>query len=123
MGPLESPRGTEELTDIIASIEMERQESAREVGNAAACAAALRKLRTLHTGEKEALQSHGPSAEHSANLAALTVEIARVEKLTGTAHRLSLPDNPQREKRDGGPRDARRRPIRLRGRRTTSGSR
>jgi len=120
MGPIDSPHGSEELTDIIASIEMERQASAREAGNATACAASLRKLRELQCGEKEALQSQGPSADHSANLAALTMEIARVEKLTGTANRLSLPGNSHRDKGKGARRDAQRSPLRTRGRRTTN---
>jgi len=118
MGPMESPRGSEELTDVIAAIEMERQERAREVGNATACAAALRKLQALHASEKEALQLNGPSAEHSANLDALTVEIGRVQKLGGSTNRLSLPDNPKREQRNGARRGVPRAPIRNHGRRT-----
>ncbi|HSQ05785.1 MAG TPA: hypothetical protein VLN59_17225 [Burkholderiales bacterium] len=118
MGPMESPRGSEELTDVIASIEMERQERAREVGNAAACVAALHKLQALHVSEKEALQLNGPSAEHSANLAALAVEIGRVQKMGGGSNRLSLPDAPRREQGKGARRGAPRAPIRNHGRRT-----
>ena len=99
--PMEAPRGTEELIDAIASIEMERQERAREAGNATACAAALRTLRALYASEKEALQSGDPSAEHSANLAALAVEIGRVEKLGGTTNRPSRPDAQKRGQRTG----------------------
>jgi len=126
MGPrIEStPEGTEELIDIVAAIEMERQERAREAGNAAACAAALRKLRELHAGEKEALRG-GPSAEHSANLAALAVEISRVEKLSGNTNRLAVPDVQRREQRTGSRPGAPRAPIRNKGRQTArrSGSR
>jgi hypothetical protein len=118
MGPMASPTGTEELTDLIASIEMERQARAQEVGNAVACAAALRKLQALQASEKEALALHGPSADHSSNLAALTVEIGRVQKLGGATNRLSLPDNPRREQGNGSRRGAPRAPIRNHGRRT-----
>lgn len=107
MGPrIESvPEGTEELIDIVAMIEMERQERAREAGNAAACAAALRRLRELHAREKEALRS-GPSAEHSANLAALAAEISRVEKLSGNTNRPASSDAQKHEQRSrpGAPR-------------------
>ena len=103
MGPpsIEQPEGTEELIDVVAAIEMERQERAREVGNATACAAALRSLRTLHAREKEALQQSGPSADHSANLAALAAEISRVEKLGGNSNRAAPPDVQKREPRSG----------------------
>jgi hypothetical protein len=119
MGPMESPEGSEELTDVIASVEMERQERAREVGNATACAAALRKLQALQMSEKEALRLNGPSDEHSANLAALTVEIGRVQRLGGGPNRLSLPYTPRREQRKGARPGAPRPPIRNHGRGTT----
>ena len=79
----------EELVDEIASIEMERQAKARESGNAVACHWALGKLEALQAREKKALQSHGPSAAHSANLARLTAEITKVRQLTGTNARTS----------------------------------
>jgi hypothetical protein len=116
-GPMmEAPRGTDDLIDAVARIEMERQERAREVGNAAACTAALRELRALHTSEKEALRLGGPSDEHSANLAALAVEISRVEKLSGGSSRLSLPTDQKREQRTGSRPGAQRVPVRNNGR-------
>jgi hypothetical protein len=129
MDPLTS---TEELTDALASIELERQERAREAGNATACAEALRRLQALQANEKQALQSQGPSDIHSANLATLTTEIARVQKLAGTTNRAPR-GNPQgqgqgqrHEERGGGgggggpPRGAPRPQPRNRGRRTGS---
>ena len=118
MGPrIESPEGTEELIDTVAIIELERQDRAREAGNAAACAAALHRLRELYAGEKEALRG-GPSAEHSANLAALAVEIGRVEKLSGNTTRLALPDVQKRDPRTGSRPGAPRAPVRNNGRQT-----
>lgn len=84
----------EELIDELAAIELERQEKAREAGNAVACSAALRSLEKLQTTEKEALRTQGPSDVHSANLARLTTEIARVQKLGGTTNR--SPNRPNR---------------------------
>jgi hypothetical protein len=117
LGPrfTEIPQGSDEIIDAVARIEMERQERAREVGNAAACAAALRDLRTLHASEKEALRAGGPSDEHSTNVAAVAAEIRRVEKLSGGASRSPAPDG---ERRPSGeqPAGAQRAPIKRNGR-------
>jgi hypothetical protein len=109
----------EELADVIASVEVERQAAARESGNAAACIVALRKLQELQTHEKEALTAHGPSAVHSANLATLGAEIGRVQKLAGTTnHRLSVPNKARSDeaKANGTRPDPTRAPVRNRGR-------
>jgi hypothetical protein len=118
LGPLftEVPEGSDDIIDAVARIEMERQERAREVGNAAACAAALRDLRTLHASEKEALRVGGPSSEHSANLAALAVEIRRVEKMSGSTSRMSLPEGDKRASSAGSQPGAHRAPVRQNGR-------
>jgi hypothetical protein len=118
LGPLftEVPQGSDDIIDAVARIEMERQERAREVGNAAACAAALRDLRTLHTNEKEALRAGGPSDEHSSNLAALAAEIRRVEKLSGGASRSSAPDGERRPSGGESPAGAQRAPMKRNGR-------
>ena len=71
---------TDEVTDIIANIEMQRQEMVKEAGLAAACSAALRRLHELLDREKEALQLHGSSTGHPANIEAVTIEISRVTK-------------------------------------------
>jgi hypothetical protein len=111
-----APEGSDDVIDAVARVEMERQERAREVGNAAACASALRELRALHATEKDALRLGGPSAEHSANLAALAVEIRRVEKLGGGASRLSLPEGEKRAPSNGSRHGAPRSPVRQNGR-------
>lgn len=118
MGPLfdTTPEGSDELIDAVARIEMERQERAREVGNAAACAGALRELRALHASKKDALRLGGPSEEHSTNLAALAAEIGRVEKLSGGANRLSVPDGQKRDSRTRSRPGAPRAPVRNNGR-------
>jgi hypothetical protein len=109
----------EELAEVIASVEVERQAAARESGNAAACIVALRKLQELQTHEKEALTAHGPSAVHSANLATLGAEIGRVQKLAGTTnHRLSVPNKARSEEANGTRPDSTRAPVRNRGRKT-----
>ncbi|HWI13283.1 MAG TPA: hypothetical protein VNT02_03485 [Burkholderiales bacterium] len=117
LGPLfaDVPQGSDDIIDAVARIEMERQERAREVGNAAACATALRDLRTLHASEKEALRGGGPSSEHSANLAALAAEIRRVEKMSGT-NRMSLPEGDKRASSAGSQPGAQRPPVRNNGR-------
>src|SRR5277367_6222733 len=50
---------TDGVTDLIAHTEMHRQEMVKEVGSAAACAGALRKLHELLEHERAALQLHG----------------------------------------------------------------
>ena len=124
---MQSSLTADEVIDAIAEIELERQEKAREAGNAPACAEALRKLQKLQTHEKDALREHGPSDVHSANLARLTAEIARVQKLGGATNRSSQPnrDNrggqanrdarggqPNRDNRGGGQPKARQRDAR-----------
>lgn len=121
---MEALTSTEELTDAIAVIEMERQERAREEGNATACAEALRRLQVLQMQEKDALKEQGPSDIHSANLATLTAEIAKVQRLGGATNRSSQGGKPRHEGRgDGGRapvREPQHPPSRNRGRRSGS---
>ena len=79
-----------ELTEVIANVERERLGTAMQSGNAAACILALRALQELQAIEKKALAMQGPSAVHSANLATLAAEIARVQKLAGSTKRVTL---------------------------------
>ena len=76
---------SDETLDAIAHIELHRQEMAREVGIAAACSEALRKLHELLEHEREA--PHGPGTRHAANIEAVTGEIERVKGLAGAASR------------------------------------
>ena len=69
---------TDEVTDTIAHIEMQRQDAARETGLAAACSEALRKLHALLAAEQ---QLQPPGAARSPNVQAVATEIERVKRL------------------------------------------
>ena len=79
---------SDEVIDLIAEIQMHRQAMAQESGASAARNEALRKLRELLARERAALQSHGPGALHAANIAGVTLEIAKLGKLAddGATH-------------------------------------
>ena len=104
---------TDEVTDMIAHIEMHRQEMAKETGLAPACSEALRKLHELLEHERAALQLHGTSTTYPANIEAITIEIKRVKQLAGVTNpkpispkgrnqqsmsRSNVPHNPPRNK-------------------------
>ena len=109
---------TDEVTDIIANIEMQRQEMEKEAGLAAACSEALRKLHELLYREKKALQLHGPSTGHSANIEAVMIEIKRVKKLSGITSQGSIPKTARPGQRQVSWQNEPRNPSRNRGRRT-----
>jgi hypothetical protein len=77
---------TDEVTDSIAHIEMQRQDAQREEGLAAACRDALRKLQELLAQERAAIQAHSPHLARSANIDAVTIEIDRIKRLAGGAN-------------------------------------
>ena len=72
---------SDEVTDMIAHIEMQRQDKAKTSGVAAACGEALRKLQSLLESERAALQANGSDAEQVANVEVVTAEIARIKRL------------------------------------------
>lgn len=74
---------SDEVTDEIASIQMQRQEIERESGVAAARDFALPRLRELLRLEQEALQSRGPGEHGLANIEALSAAIRKVSAATG----------------------------------------
>jgi hypothetical protein len=78
---------TDEIFDLVASVETHRQKREKESGLAAACNEALRRLHELLDREREAPQAHGPDTRHSANIEAVTIEIKRVRKLLGNTPR------------------------------------
>ena len=80
---METIPATDETIDTIAEIEMQRQVMEQEAGVAAATRGALRRLHELLDREREALQAHGPSPGHPANIAAVTIAIERLTKVTG----------------------------------------
>lgn len=109
---------TDDITDMIAHIEMHRQEMAKEAGHAAACGEALRKLHELLEHERAALQRHGTSTAHPANIEAVTTEIQRVKQLTGVTNPRAI--SPQVRPRQGpvSRSNAPHNPARNKGRRT-----
>jgi hypothetical protein len=111
-------RATDEVIDMIADIEMQRQATEKEAGSAPACAVALRRLQELLDREKEALRLHGPDTDHPANIEAVTIEISKLKNLASARSRLTLPHRANREPREVPRRDAPRHPLRHRGRRT-----
>lgn len=76
---------SDEVTDEIASIQMQRQEIERESGIAAARDFALPRLRELLRLEQEALQLHGPGEHRLANIEALSAAIRKVSASAGMA--------------------------------------
>ena len=71
---------SDEVLDLIGIIAMHRQAMEHDSGSdtAPARGEALRKLNELLARERDALQSHGPGGRHSANVAAVTLELAKV---------------------------------------------
>jgi hypothetical protein len=59
---------TDEVIEMIADIEMQRQATEKNAGLGASCSSALRKLHELLEREKEARQLHGPDAAHPGNV-------------------------------------------------------
>ncbi|MBI2750732.1 MAG: hypothetical protein HYX43_15790 [Burkholderiales bacterium] len=110
----------DEVTDLIANIEMHRQEIERETGLDASRDYALRRLRQALLVEQEESRLQGPSAARLASTEALAVEIRRVETLASIASRRPTvaprrdSPAPLRESR----RDAQRKSSKPRGRRT-----
>jgi len=78
---MDGETATDDVTDRIAHIEMHRQVATKEVGLAASCREALRKLQELLDSEKAALRRQEPDAGHSANIDVVTIEIQKVKKL------------------------------------------
>jgi len=110
---------SDEVTDSIAHIEMQRQEMAKETSLASACNEALQKLQELLKHEQEKLQNNGPDSRHTANMAALAGAIERVKRLTGVKNA----GPPSTDRRPGGRRQTPMRganpaPARNKGRRT-----
>lgn len=89
---MEHTSATGDITAAILSTESHRRKMGKTSGRAAACNEALRALHQLLARERGALQLHGPAARtHSANVAALKSEIARVNALAGEAGPGAIP--------------------------------
>jgi len=109
---------TDEVSDMIADIEMQRQATVKEGGLAASCSAALRRLHELLDREKEALQLRGADAGHPENVEAVATEIERVKGLTVITSPGPAPKGAYPGQRKVAWRNAHRSPARNRGRRT-----
>lgn len=114
----ESPM--DEVTDLIASIEMHRKEIEKEAGLEASRNYALRRLQQALQEDQEATQLHGSSPTRLATAEALANEIKRVGSLSrATSQRPAggggggRPHHPRNS-----PQDAQRKPPKSRGRRT-----
>jgi hypothetical protein len=112
----ESPM--DEVTDLIASIEMHRKEIEKEAGLEASRNYSLRRLQQALQEEQEATQLHGSSPTRLATAEALANEIKRVGSLSRAASQRPAAggDRPQQPRHHG--QDAQRKPPKSRGRRT-----
>lgn len=108
---------TDEVTDMIALIEVHRQGTQKEAGLAAACNEALRKLHELLERERAALQMHVPDTAHAANVEAVSREIERVKQLAGITGPASRQKRSRQQQPGSRPR-APHNPARNKGRRT-----
>ncbi len=109
---------SDEVTDMIAHIEMHRQGTHKEAGLAAACNEALRKLHELLGRERAALQMHVPGTAHAANIEAVTREIERVKRLAGATRPISISRQKRPQQQPGSRPRAPHNPARNKGRRT-----
>ena len=114
----ESPM--DEVTDLIASIEMHRKEIEKEAGLEASRNYALRRLQQALQEDQEATQLHGSSPTRLATAEALANEIKRVGSLSrATSQRPAggggggRPHHPRNSSQD-----TQRKPPKSRGRRT-----
>jgi len=69
---------SDEVLDLIGAIAMHRQAMEQDAGAAPARSEALRKLNALLARERDELQAHGSGGRHSANVAAVMLEMAKV---------------------------------------------
>ena len=75
------PHASDEVTDLIASIEMHRQEIERESGLEASRTYAMPRLQELLKTEQEAAQQPGSEANHAANIDAVNTAIRKLQSL------------------------------------------
>jgi hypothetical protein len=107
----------DEITDLIANIEMHRQEIARESGLEASRNYALGRLRQELLPRQEESRLQGPSPERLAHIEALSAEIRRVETLAGSAGQREAAQRTSAPRHRQSRRDMPRQPNQSRGRR------
>ena len=112
-------RASDEVTDAIALIEMQRQYMEKESGLATACNEALRKLHQLLDQETAATQPVSPGGGHTVNVEAVMMEIKRVKKMAGVASQNIILKHARSGRQKQAPRpNGPRNPARDKGRRT-----
>lgn len=111
----ESPM--DEVTDLIASIEMHRKEIEKEAGLEASRNYSLRRLQQALQEEQEAAQLHGSSPARLAIAEALANEIKRVGSLARTASQRPAPGGGRPQHARHPRQDEQRKPSKSRGRR------
>ena len=116
--PTNDVPATAEVIAAIASIELQRRETAKESGPAVSCRSALSKLNELLEHEKEALRMHGPDTGHPGNVEAVTIEIERVKGLSVTTSQRPILRSAFPGQRKVSWQNAQRNPARNKGRRT-----
>lgn len=111
-------RASDEVIDAIAHIEMHRQGAVKEIGVAAACNEALRKLHELLEHEKAAPEPHDAESGYLADVEAVIIEIKRVKKLAGVSSQGAVSKNRRPGRHQPPMRNGPRSPARNKGRRT-----
>jgi len=112
----ESPM--DEVTDLIASIEMHRKEIERESGLEVSRSYSLRRLQEALQQEQEATQQHGSTPTRAATAEALAVEIRRIGSLARAASQRPQQQRGGRPQQQNSRPQEQRHPPKSRGRRT-----
>lgn len=95
---------SDEVTDAIAHIEMQRQTRVPEVGLAAACQSAMSSLLALHEQEVTAGREGTAGPDHEANMAAIAAAIERLrERQRGGGRQRPGGPRPSHERTPGHP--------------------
>lgn len=103
---MNAPHASDEVTDLIASIEMHRQEVERESGLEASRNYALPRLQELLRTEQEAAQQPEAGGHQAANVEAVNAAIRKVQSLGrgGGQQQRNSQGKPQRPFRGNNPR-------------------
>jgi hypothetical protein len=107
----------DEVTDLIASVEMHRKEIEKESGLEVSRNYALRRLQEALQKEQEATQLHGASPVRAATTEALNVEIRRIGSLARAASQRPQQRGGRPQQQNSRPQEQRH-PQKSRGRRT-----
>lgn len=109
----------DEVTDLIANIEMHRWEIQKEAGLDASRNYALGRLQLALLGAQEESRLEGPSTERLANTEALAVEMRRVETLARATSQRPASSRDSQGPLQESSRGAQRKPLNFRGNRPT----